>query len=216
VGIELERFLGSLVNVSDQGMYQTYPIARLTLQNVLVTPALRQWQSYQTLAATYRDAYYSQLNTRYEAQHAEYTKLAAQAESTCLDVGVGIVYDPLPAPAAPVVRTGSDAGSGGGWFLRVTWTGANGAESAPGAMVQYPVQAGETLSVEAVKAPANATGWNLYAGQDESALGLQNDSPVALELTWVLLPSGFRTGRPIGCGQKPDQLLTRRRILRRG
>ena len=216
IGCELEKFITSLAGSDAQTMWRESSIAKLTTANVVVTPALWQWHIYQTLAATYRDAYHSQLNTRYQAHFTEFAKLASQAQATCLDTGLGIVWNPVRAAGVPLVRTSSGAMSGGGWFLRVAWTGMGDIEGAPGPMAQYPAPAGESMTIQATNPPVNVTGWNLYAGQIETSLGLQNDVPVAPGSLWILLPSGFRVGRPPGTGQKPDELLRRKRILRRG
>ena len=216
IGRELERFFISVTNYDPQLMWQQFSKPRLTMANVVVTDALRQWHVYQTLAATYRDAFHSQLNTRYQGQFAEFTKLAIQAEGTCLDTGVGVVWKPIPSAVVPVVTTGPEPLGGGGWFLRVGWTDANGAEGAPSEMVQYSAPAGIVLSVRMVNPPDNATGWNLYVGDSETSLGLQNDTPLGTGSVWDLPPMGFISGRPPGNGQKPDQMVMRRRILRRG
>lgn len=213
---ELERFFISLTNYDSTQISWRSPALRLAVENVVVTDALRQWHVYQTLAATYRDAYHTQLNSRYQDQYAVYTKLVTQAEGVCLDAGVGIVFNPIRSPGAPVVSTGGAALSGGGWFLCTSWTGAYGSEGAPGEVVQYPAPAGLVISVLTENPPDHATGWNLYAGHTETSMGLQNSVPNALQTAWDLPPAGFRSGRPPGRGQKPDQLLMRRRILRRG
>ena len=216
IGRELERFFISLIHYEPSHLSQQASGPKLTVVNVVVTAALRQWHVYQTLATTYRDAFHSQLNSRYQSQFAEFTKLASQAEGTCLDTGVGIAWNPIRSAGVPRVTTGGVALGGGGWFLRVAWTGANSTEGAPGEMAQYSAPAGQILSVQAMSPPDNATGWNLYAGESESSLGLQNDTPLGIDSAWNLPPAGFRSGRPPGIGQKPDQLLMRRRILRRG
>ncbi len=216
IGRELERFFISLTNYDPAAATWKSPTQSLSIANVVVTETLRQWHVYQTLSATFRDAYHNQLNARYQGQYALYTKLAAQAEGMCLDNGVGIVFNPIRSAGAPVVTTGGGALGGGGWFLRISWTGANGAEGSPGEMAQYPAPAGVVVSVRASPPPDHAAGWNLYVGQTETTLGLQNDHPNAIGSAWELPPTGFRIGRLPGNGQKPDQLLMRRRILRRG
>ena len=216
IGRELERFFISLANYDPALTMWQSPTRTLTIKNVVVTDSLRQWHVYQTLATTYRDAYHSQLNTRYQDQYAVYVKLATEAEGTCLDSGVGIVYNPIRTSGAPVVTTGGAALGGGGWFLCTSWTGANAAEGSAGQIVQYPAPAGVIVSVLTANPPDHATGWNLYAGHTETTMGLQNDLPNTLGPAWDLPPTGFRSGRLPGSGQKPDQLLMRRRILRRG
>jgi hypothetical protein len=216
IGRELERFFISLTNYDPVQLRWQATSQLLTMRNVVVTEALRQWHVYQTLAATYRDAFHSQLNTRYQDQYAVYAKLATAAEGICLDSGVGIVYSPIRSAGAPVVTTDGGALGGGGWFMCTSWTGVNGAEGAAGEVAQYPSPAGQGLSVTTANPPDHATGWNLYAGVTETSMALQNDTPNAIGSTWNLPAYGFKSGKLSGGGQKPDQLLMRRRILRRG
>ncbi len=62
--MDLEAALGGRGSTSWQfGLRLALP--RPTLENIVVTPALRLWHTYRTLEMVYGDAYYSQLNDRY-------------------------------------------------------------------------------------------------------------------------------------------------------
>ncbi len=216
IGLELERFFASLISYDPALFWRPTLLSKLTMGNVVFSDALKQWQVCRTIAVTYRDAYHRQLNSRYQAQYAEFTRLAENAQSNCLDLGVGIVFNPIPAASPPVATVPGGPVTAGGWFLSASWTGANGAEGAPGPTAQYAAPTGIAMAVTSGNPPSNVTGWNIYAGQTESTMGLQNDVPISVGSAWNLPANGFRTGRVPGTGQRHDQLLQRRRILRRG
>jgi hypothetical protein len=216
VGLKLQKFFEGLSGSDPNSEWQSPTARKLTIANVVVTDALKVWNIYEVLAVTYRDAFHRQLNTRYEALYQEFSKLTESAERTCLDVGVEIVYNPIPAGCAVSTTIPGGPVTGGGWFLSIAWTGANGAEGMPGPIIQYAVPEGVSMAVNVVNPPSNASGWNLYAGQTEASLSLQNDAPIQVDSDWSLPLSGFRAGVRPGTGQKPDQILKRKRVLRRG
>src|SRR5205807_7882198 len=75
VGLQLQsRFTPLAVN----GLTAATP---LTLANIVVTPPLRLWILFHTLELVYRDAYFSQLNDRYQAKWTEYKTLSDAAAS---------------------------------------------------------------------------------------------------------------------------------------
>src|SRR5512140_1872530 len=117
------------------------------LEQVVVTDALKLWHTFQTLSLVFRDSYERKLNDKYLAKWNEYRSLAKWAMNLYLNLGVGLVTSPLPAPGRPVL----DSAPGGSseettYFVRVTWT-RGASESAPGPPASCTVPAGEALRV---------------------------------------------------------------------
>src|SRR5260370_29781411 len=86
--------------------------APLDTSHLAVTPAVRLWHIFQTLASVYRDAYYSQLNDRYKGKWNEYRSLAKWAQAKLLETGVGIVFDPLSRASGPTLSLLPGTGPG--------------------------------------------------------------------------------------------------------
>ncbi len=203
VGIELSRFLRS--NHPDVG-----------LDRVVVTQSLRKWHLFKTLSLVYRDAYNRQLNDRYHGKQKEYERLAGWAQSAVLELGVGVVFDPIPRAAAPETSVAAMPGAAGAtYYVGVTWLirEAEGAASETAVLI---VPDGSVPSVQAVIPPAGVTGWNVYAGETPNTLTLQNDCPLAPGEVWTAPATGIRRGAPLCVGQFPDWHVRPRRVLRRG
>src|SRR5579872_2189603 len=73
----------------------------LTLNNIVVTPPMRSWLIYHTLELVYRDAYFSQLNDRYQAKWSQYTTLSASASALLFQIGIGTTANPVPQAQNP-------------------------------------------------------------------------------------------------------------------
>ena len=136
------------------------------LNNIVVTDALAQWLSLQSLALTYRDVYNIQNNDRYLGKWKEYERLAEAASVRFFQVGVGITADPVAKAALP------DCGSAGGgtlpvstYYVQAAWQSATGSIGAPSESLPVTTDPGTLLTVRAVKPPANATGWLVYVGE---------------------------------------------------
>ncbi len=184
--------------------------------NVAVSAVLRQWHALHTLALTYRDLYYNQLNDRYRAKWTEYSRLAREASSLLFETGTGIVDSPIRKADAP--EPGSTAGplAAATCFARVAWVDARGQEGSPSDAVAWSGAEGSKLTVRAVNAPEGAAGWNVYVGESDDAVQLQNDSPLAAGQVWEEPDTGLRSGRRPGEGQTPDRTVTLSRVLQRG
>src|SRR5688572_22204961 len=76
---------------------------RFELQKVVVTPPLKLWHTFQTLAIIYRDAYNRKLNDKYLPKWTEYKELARWAANLLYQTGVGLVIQPIPRPDAPAL-----------------------------------------------------------------------------------------------------------------
>jgi hypothetical protein len=189
--------------------------ASLDTGHIAVTPALKLWHTYRSLELVYRDAYFNQLNDRYQGKWAEFQRLSLGARSLFIDTGAGLVIDPIAQPAAPVITFDTAAGPGGTVYFAVTFVNAESQESSPSVIVESAVPEGNLAMVGAAVPPSNAVGWNLYGGISPNALTLQNASPVAIGSILPFTPPGATDGVAPGTGQAPD--VTRdlpRRIMR--
>lgn len=185
------------------------------VDDVVVTPALRQWHAHKTLAVVYRDAYNNQLNDRYLNKWNEYEQLAKDSAGTYFQIGVGVVADPIGKPAVPALATAPGPGPGGTYYIVVTWVNHAGQEGAPSDVTVLTTLDGEQVVISGTNPPANASGWNVYAGLSPNALGLQNDAPIALNNTWMLAATPIQ-GRPAGEGQPPTWHFVDHRVIQRG
>src|SRR4051812_34165119 len=77
---------------------------------VVVTADLARWEKMQALAMVYRDAAFTQLIDRYKAKWDVFVKLTHSARDQFIAGGVGLVTDPMPRAAVPVLGTESAAG----------------------------------------------------------------------------------------------------------
>ena len=60
----------------------------LRIEQVVVTPPLKRWETMHALELVYRDAYFSQLVDRYQAKWQEYAKLARDARESFIASGM--------------------------------------------------------------------------------------------------------------------------------
>lgn len=205
VGLELQRFL-----VNAPGGQQ------FTLGHVAVTDGLKQWHTLLTLAGTYRDAHFQQLNDRHKHKWKEYERLALASGQMAMETGIGIVFNPLPKPAQPLLGQLAGNQAAATYYVRVAWVDANGVESSPSDTAAITTQEGTALTVRAVGAPAAAKGWNVYAGLLDDQTRKQNNAPLALGSTWTLPSTGLADGSNPGTGQVPDYYLRHIPVLYRG
>jgi hypothetical protein len=209
VGLQLQsRFTPLAVN----GLA---PAAPLTLTNIVVTPPLRLWLLFHTLELVYRDAFFSQLNDRYQAKWNEYKDLSTSAAALLFQIGVGTVADPIPQAVHPKLTLVAGTLAPAKYFVEVSWKNITGQEGSPSEMTALDVTTGNTLRVQALSPPPNAVSWNVYAGILPGALTLQNTAPLDPSMSWTA--SGLSaTGQPPGAGQPPAYLRPQPRILLRG
>jgi hypothetical protein len=186
------------------------------LTQVVVTKPLRQWHVFRSLALTYRDAYNSHLNDRYQGKWKEYDRLASWAQRKLLETGLGIVAAPMAKAATPAVRATVGSLPAGTYWVRVAWTDAGGAEGCASDPANLPVEAGSGLVVSAKKPPENATGWNVYVGTAPEETQRQNEQPIGVGTEWQMPDRGLVEGALAGEGQPADSFLTQRRVLQRG
>jgi hypothetical protein len=190
---------------------------RLNLHHLAVTTPVKLWHTRHTLALIYRDAYFNQLNDRFQAKWNEYAKLANSARAQLQEVGVGVVLDPIPRPPGPILTPTPATEVGGIFYFSVTLLNAACEESAGAPPVSIQLANGNAVSVQLTSQPPNARGWNVYTGVSPAALFLQNESPLATDDEWVFYPSAaIATGRIPGSGQQPTYLRPLPRFLQRG
>jgi len=182
--------------------------------DVVVTPPLKQWHVHKSLSMVYRDAYNNQLNDRYLNKWNEYEKLAKGSQEIYLQIGVGLVADPLPKPAGPFLSAVTGPGAAATYYIAVTWVNAAGQESAPSDTTSIASLDGQQIVIAVTSAPANAAGWNAYAGQAPDGLGLQNDVPLSIGASYAL--SALQIGPNAGDGQKPTWFFIDHRVIERG
>lgn len=190
---EIERFL------RDQ--------ERGALWQVAIDRALRHWHALKTLEATYRDAYFNQLNDRYGEKWKHYLALADRQQQRYFESGVAIVLQPLRRPAGVDAEFGDGGLPPATYRFQATAVDAMGRESAPSPVQVFSSPVPHSLTVRVPYLPEGAAGWNLYAGLPEEALALQNDQPLGPSEAWTPGAGGLRSGRPPGDGQAPDEVI---------
>ncbi len=208
VGVQLTAFLLQ---------EQQCPEQARNLSHVLATEPLAQWHTLHSLALIYRDAYNSQLNDRYLGKWQAYDRLAREAMALCLEVGLGIVSDPVVQPALPNCGTAT----GGSlpattYYIQVAWQNSRGSIGALSDLLPVNLNGGTVLTVSPVNPPANATGWFIYAGLTDSSVLCQNVTPLPLGATWYSPTTGLSAGVASPAAQKPDFYIKQRRRLPRG
>lgn len=185
------------------------------VKDVVITDPMRQWHIHRALALIYRDAYNNQLNDRYEGKWAEYELLAKASARTYFQIGVGLVADPVPKAAAPMLASVAGTAAGGTFYVAVTWVNALGQEGAPSDFVPLSTSDGEQLVVTVGTAPQNITSWNAYVGTSPGMLNLQNESPLGTSNSWTMT-SALTAGRPLARGQEPTWFVVDHRVIERG
>lgn len=190
--------------------------ATIDLSGVAVTEPLRQWHCLRTLALVYRDAYYSQLNDRYQGRWQEYVKLDGQAQLILFNTGIGMVADPIAQAAAPLLAISAGSNQPATYYVRAAWLNAGGQEGQGSATSAVIADQFHMLTATAINAPSNAGAWNIYAGLTESSMTRQNANPLNPGDSWILPASGLADGPAPGEGQPPDYYLSPCNTIPRG
>jgi hypothetical protein len=191
----------------------------LGLSTVVVLPALRRWLTFESLTRVFAEAYNLQLNTRFQGKLTEYQSETSAASETAFQSGIGIVYNPLPKPALPLVSVQTGNSPACAFFVQTTWVNALGAESALSPVNGVVVPDSSSISVGmaegTMNTPPSAVGWNIYVGVDETQATMQNSTPLPVGATWDLPTSGIIAGMLPVDGQPPDYYIqTSKQILR--
>jgi hypothetical protein len=196
-------------------VYQPNVARRTGLPDVVVTQAMQQWHVMTTLALVYRDAYYSQLNDRYQGKWNEYEQLAKASLRTYFQLGVGVVADPIPMAPAPELSSVAGTGVAEMLYVAATWVNGVGQEGAPSDVATLKTGAGAVLVATLIGPPQNAAGWNVYVGLSPTALTRQNDSPLALGSSWIMT-GPLSPGVAPSTGQPPAWFIVDHRFVNRG
>jgi hypothetical protein len=184
------------------------------LEQVVATPALRRWHTLLTLEAAYRDAYFSQLNDRFGGRWKAYAEAAAEAGRFVMDDGVGLVRLPLPRPRRVRIRVEPGPTAPATYWLAATWVRGM-AESAPSEREVVAATFPHWLTINALEAPLDATGWRVYAGISADAMRLQTPEALAPEQQWTMPSEGLIDGPGPGGGQPPESYCAPQQLLRR-
>jgi hypothetical protein len=216
-GIDVTRKLGLaqdevatvLITLLPQG-------ADAGLSNLVVTTPLRLWHIFQTLALVYEDAYYSQLNDRYQGKWKMYADRARWAKEKLMQAGAGFVSDPIAQAQPPVLVEVPGNRPAATYFVAAAWVNESGAEGAPSQSRSLSAAVGNSIRVTPAAAPTNAAGWNVYAGYGSDDMSLQTDTPLDPSQSWTFTDPELAAGRAPGSGQLPDFLRALPRLLQRG
>jgi hypothetical protein len=186
------------------------------VDQIVVSDPLRRWERMSALANVYRDGYFSQLVDRYQAKWDEYTALTRNARETLIATGLDLVTDPIRKAASPMLGDTAGAGTGGMFYASVAWLNAAGDEGQAADAASITTPAGRYMTVSAVDAPSNATGFNVYAGATPYSMTLQNTAALAPGSVYTYVPGATSTGRGPGRGQKAQFKRRLARTILRG
>jgi hypothetical protein len=212
LGSELMLFLFRRASFRD---HQPNFKRRMDLADVVVTEALARWHALTTLALVYRDAYYNQLNDRYQGKWHEYEQLAKVSLRKYFQLGVGVVADPIPMAPPPELSSVPGSGASETFYVAATWVNAAGQEGAPSEEATLTTTVGEVLVVMLASPPPSAAGWNAYVGLSPDTLTRQNDTPVTPGNSWSMT-GALSSGTPVTAGQLPAWFIVDQRFIERG
>ena len=195
----------------------------LGLSTVVVTPPLQRWLCFESLSYFFAEAYNIQLNARFQGKWTEYRKQADDAANSTMLSGIGIVHNPLPQPALPLVAVATGTLSSQALFVQTAWIDSRGSESAlsPVNGIVLPENSTVTVAMAAgFLPPPTAAGWNVYLSSVSAGLTLRNTSPLAIGSSWGLPATGLSNGSGLTAGQNqgqsPDSYITFSRQIQRG
>lgn len=213
LGVELCGLLSG-TSAADPCWVGGWVSSGVDLGRVVVTPALRLWHVYMTLEAIYGDAYNNQLNDRYAGKRDAFREKARWAREKVIELGIGLVWKPIPRAASPEVEAASGGMAAGVYYVSLGWVNESGEEGACGPPAVISIANGG-LCVRPGAAPATATGWNVYVGDSAETMRRQNTGPIGIGAAWNQ-PPGLGNGGAPGSGQGPNRLQPVPRRIQRG
>ena len=193
-----------------------YSTVQAVLCSVTVSSPLRLWHTFHTLEMAFRDAYYNQLNDRYKEKWNEYKRLSRWAYDRLVELGVGMVGDPIARAEAPSVSLVPGNQPAATYCVTATWINKSGQEGSAAQIQAISAPVGNVLVISPVNAPANATAWNVYVGYSAETMALQNATPLGRQAAWVQPETGIVTGRGPGNGQAPNSTCLMPQVFQRG
>jgi hypothetical protein len=212
IGIELTTLLQRSNTYDWEFWLQPNP----QLNNIVATPSLQLWCIFQTLTLVYQDAYFNQLNDRYQQKRDGFAQQAKWAMDKLIQTGIGIVSDPIQQAVPPLLTPVPGGQPAMTYFASVSWTNAEGEEGQAGNASCLTVDAGNALAVQATNQPTNAVNWNVFIGPSATSLVIQNPTPLSLDQVWVQAGPLSAAGRGPGSGQAPNYLRALPRVIQRG
>ena len=211
VGLDLDALLKRM-SPADHPMWA---VVKPSLENTVVTTALKLWFAYRTLELVYSDAYNSQLNDRYMGKRDQFQQMAVEYRERLMEAGAGMASIPVPRAMTPVLAAAPGSLPDNIYYATAAWVNRvneEGASAIPSAITT----ASSSFSATLGPAPTNATGWNVYVGMDPGSMTMQNGSPLAVGAAWVQPVWISATGRKPGSGQLPNCVQALARIVQRG
>jgi hypothetical protein len=209
---ELTLFL--LRRLPQRDSYTTVRSA-IGVSDVVVTDQLRQWHAHKSLALIYRDAYNNQLNDRYKGKWTQYDALAKRSLQDYLQIGVGLVANPIPRAVVPALNALPGAAAAATYYVSTSWVNRQGQEGSLSDVAQISTLDGQQLLVSAQTPPPIATAWNVYIGTSPDTITLQNGNPIAAGGDWTQ-PGALTYGARPGTGQQATWFLADQRLIERG
>ena len=183
------------------------------LGKIVVTPGMAYWHALEALAITYSDAFFSQLNDRYNRKWAHYRDLATQAATLLFDTGVGAVSSGVRRAMPPVITDSGSAGIPGTYFVSIAWTNTSGGTGV--ASEPTVITTSELMVVAAAETVPAGWTFDVYAGPSDAEMMKQTTTPVAAMGSWTQ-PGPLIVGGPLPAGQAPEFYLRRERLWQRG
>ena len=212
LGIELTTLLQTSNTYDWQFWLQPNP----QLNNIVVTPPLQLWHVYQTLTLVYQDAYFDQLNDRYQSKRDQFQQLAKWAMNKLIQTGVGTVADPIPQAASPQLTSIPGGQPETTYYVSVSWLNTENEEGQASNPSTLTIASGNALVAQPVNRPPNAAAWNVYVGLSPASMARQNTSALALDQVWTQASPVSNLGPAPGNGQEPDYLRALPRLIQRG
>lgn len=188
----------------------------LGVSDVVLTEPLKRWHALKCLELIYQDAYYNQLNDRYKGKWMQYEQRAVTAEKQLLQIGIGLVADPVSKAQPPLLVAVAGTTQATSYYVRIAWSNISGQEGLASDVVGLQTVDGTQLVVSAQQAPPNAFSWNVFAGLTPEGVTLQNDLPISTQVDWTIPATGLRKGRPLGNGQIPERYVVNEQVNLRG
>ena len=203
-----------LLRLQPAGDVPTTPLLRA--EQIVVTPVLKRWETMHALELFYRDAYFSDLVDRYQPKWQEYMSLAGGARDNFVASGLGVVNDPIHRAHLPFLAFVAGPQSGGALYASVAWVNATSQEGEASEAASITVPDGNLMTVTATNPPANAVGFQVYAGSTLNAMFRQNNVLLPIGATYTYVPGQVTQGPLPGKGQTPDSVKPLARTLLRG
>lgn len=185
------------------------------LEQLVVTPPLKQWFILRTLELVYADVAANRPGERYKWKLEEHRRRSKWASDNLFRIGLGFVSDPVRRATLPAVeaRTGGRL-EAGVYYVRLAWVNGSGQRGAPSLPVALAVPAGGAIFVQPRDVPVNVVGYDVFCGRAPEETMRQNRT--ALPAERVFLVTDLVSGPAPGEGQVAEWFLRNDRVVQRG